>query len=221
MNFMRIKYFGNNHIGLFMKTNNEITLIPPNAQKKFIDAVERILQTDVLKISVGGSDLLGIYVVMNNSGIILPNIVEEHELETIKKTGLNVYTSKTKYNANGNNLVVNDRGGVVSSFVPKQERKLIEDTLGIELIEGKVAGYSCVGSVVSATNKGFLSHYATNEEEMETLKDALKTGGLVGSINVGSGFINLGVIINKRGFFVGEATTGYEIGRIFEAFGGV
>lgn len=215
----RCSYFGNPWIGMFIKTNDETTLLPLDSMKKLEDKARESLKTTIVKLSLGDSNLLGIYLAMNSNGLILPNVTRNDEAELVKKTGLNVYVSKEVHNAHGNNIAVNDKGGIVNPNVSSSERAKIEDTLGVELVPMAFAGYTTVGSACIATNSGFLAHYRANEDELKQLKDALRVDGSKGTVNTGTGFVSYGVVVNKNGYITGENTTAFELGRVEEALG--
>lgn len=212
-------YFGNPWIGMFIKTNDEFTMLPVDSMKKLEGIVEDNLKTEIIRTSIADSNLLGIYIAMNSNGVILPNVVEDRELEGLRKKGLNVHVSKDKNNANGNNIAVNDKGGIVNPALGKKETKAMEDVLGVELVPMTVAGYGTVGSSCIATNTGFLSHFKTSEQEMEKLGEVLKVYGSKGTVNTGTGFVTYGIVVNKNGYIAGENTTAYELGRLEEALG--
>jgi translation initiation factor 6 len=214
---MRLAYYGNPWIGMFIKTNDEITLLPVDSMEKIHTAVEATLKTKVLKIGMGDSNLLGIYIAMNSNGIVIPNIAKEEEVTALKKAGLNVHVSKDKFNAHGNNIAVNDKGGVINPNVEKEDAKKMEDVLGVELVPTEVAGFTTVGSACIVTNTGYLVHFKASEDELKTLNSILKTTGNRGTMNTGTGFVSYGAVVNKNGYIVGENTTAYEIGRLEES----
>lgn len=215
----RCSYFGNPWIGMFIKTNDGITMLPVDSMKKLEDKARESLKTDIVKTSIGDSNLLGIYIAMNSNGIILPNVVREEEAAAMRKSGLNIHISKERHNAHGNNIAVNDKGGVINPYVDGAERKKMEDVLGVELVPSGIAGYTTVGSICIATNTGFLAHYRTSEDELRLLKDALKVEGSKGTVNMGTGFVSYGVVVNKNGYIAGENTSAFELGRLEEALG--
>lgn len=213
------RYLGNPWIGLFLKTSEDIALLPVDSPDKLVDKIKEYLKTDVHKLSIGNSNLLGIYCAMNSHGIVVPNIIYKDEIAALKKIGLNVHCSSARNNAHGNNIVVNDKGGIINSNIDKKERKNMEDALGVELVPMQLAGYTAVGSLCIATNKGYLAHYKTNEEEQKQLEQILKVKGSIGSLNMGTGFIKLGAIANTKGYLAGEISSAFELGRLEEALG--
>lgn len=216
---MKAAYFGNPWIGMFIRTNDEITMLPIDSMDKLGDMVRERLKTEVVKVGIADSNLLGVYVAMNSNGAILPNVAREEEIALLKKAGLNVYISKDLHNANGNNIAANDLGGIINPYVERAEAAAIGDVLGVELVPMTVAGFSTVGSACVATNTGFLAHYRSGEDDLARLRDALKVQGSKGTVNTGTGFVAYGAVVNSNGYVVGEDTTAFEIGRLEEALG--
>lgn len=216
---LKTTYYGNSFLGLFFRANNSIALAPLDAPEKNVHAIEKALGVSTLALSIGKSTLLGVYTAMNNNGIIVPNIIEKEEVAILKKAGLNVFVSRELNNAYGNNICVNDKGGIVNPHVDRVEKEKIEDVLGVELIQISIAKYTTVGSACIASNKGFLAHYGASEDEIRAIEEALKVKGDKGSINMGIGFVGIGVIMNDNGFVAGEDSTGFEIGKISSALG--
>lgn len=210
-------YFGNSWLGLFLRGNNEHVLMPIDAMDKLSNAAKEYLKAEPVKTLIGGSNLVGLYVAMNSKGAILPNVATAEEVSLVKTLGLNVHRSAEHQNAHGNNLAINDKGGLVNPNIPHAERRKMEDVLGIELVEASIAGYPTVGSCVTANNKGFITHFRATEEEMKLVESALKVKGLKGSVNTGTGFLPLGVVANDKGYLAGEQTSAFEMGRIEEA----
>lgn len=219
MSFVKLRYYGNTLIGLFFRANDSVVLIPKDTLKSISELLEKTLEVNVIKVSIGLSNLNGAYVAMNNNGVILPQIVKEDEIRELKKAGLNVYISKDKNNAFGNNLCINDKGGIANPHISNSELKKIEDFLGIEIVKMKINNYSAVGAVCATTNKGFLVHYSTSDEELKKIERILKVKGVKGSINMGLGFVGSAIVANSKGFAVGEESSGYEIGIAESALG--
>lgn len=219
MNPRLCAYFGNPWIGMFIKTNDEKTFVPVDTPQKLIDRLSENLKTEVIRLSIADSNLLGVYLAMNSNGVVLPAMAGGEEVSVVKKAGLNVYISKDKNNANGNNVLVNDYGALCNSRADKFEIKNAMDVLGVDVSEGKIADYPTVGSTCVANNRGFLAHFAASDDDFTLLKRQLKVNGAKGSINMGAGFIPYGVVSNKHGYVAGEASSAFELGRVEESLG--
>ncbi len=215
----RSSYFGNPWLGMFIKSSDSVSLLPVDAMDKLEEKVKLALKTNVVRFSVAQSNLLGVYLVMNKNGIVVPNVTSEQELAALKAAGLNVFVSSEKNNAHGNNIAVNDKIGLVNPHLPRESVKEMEDALGVELVATSIAGYTTLGSVCILTNGGFLAHYKASFEDMENLKQILKLPGNKGTVNTGAGFVSYGVVVNSHGYIAGESTTSFELGRVEEALG--
>jgi translation initiation factor 6 len=216
---MRAAYYGNPWIGMFIRTNDSITMLPIDGMDKLEALARERLGTETVKVSVGDSNLLGVYIAMNANGAVLPNVAREAEIAALKKAGLNVYVSKDKHNAMGNNVAVNNKGGIINPYVEREEAAAIGDALGVELVSTDIAGFSTVGSACVATDTGFLAHFRSSEDDLARLRDAFKVPGNKGTMNTGTGFVAYGAVVNSRGYIVGEDTTAFEVGRLEEALG--
>lgn len=201
---------------MFVKTNNEKTFVPLDVHDKFVEQLATELKTEVLRVSIGYSNLIGVYLAMNKNGVILPNIASEEEITAIKKSGLNVYVSKDKFNALGNNLLVTDKGALASGTVSNEELKLVQDVLGVEVAQTTVANYKTVGSTICANNRGFIAHFGATDAELKKIRNHLKVNGTKGSINMGVGFIGYGVVANDYGYVAGGQSSSFELGRVEE-----
>ena len=219
-NLRRASYFGNSFLGLFLSTNNSHTIFPPDASQSLVDKASAALKTIPLQCSVFDSNLLGVYTAMNSNGMLLPENTSKETAALLKKeTGLNVSLFRSKLNANGNNIAANDKGGIANPRLSKKELKAAEDCLGVEIVPMSLCGYTTVGSLCIATNRGFLVHFQASEREREELSGILKVRGMNGTANLGTGFVSVCMLANDKGYIAGEATSVYELGRAEEALG--
>ena len=215
----RAAYFGNSFLGIFASTNNTHTLFPDEAPSTFVVRVCDALGTKEVRCSIGESNLNGVYAALNSKGIILPYFDRKVAEKIRKETGLEVYASRERMNAHGNNVSVNDKGGIINEHVGSAERRNMEDCLGVELVPMHIGPFTTVGSMCVATNKGFLVHYGATEEEIKALEGIFKVEGMKGTANTGTGFVGVCMLANDHGYIVGQATTAFEMGRVEEALG--
>ncbi len=216
MKSAKASLFGNPYLGVYAIANENICLVAKHMSDELIEIIKKTLDVEVKKVSIGGSGLLGIYAVMNSKGIVVPSLISTEELEELKKLDLDIYVSESKFNALGNNIAVNDNGGIINDEIPKEEADRLGECLGVELIPMKIKGYEVVGSLCAPTNKGFIVHNDIREEKMKELEDIFKVRGMNSTANTGSYFVGLAFIANSKGCVVGEATSGFELQRIQE-----
>ena len=204
--------FGGASIGVYSLATDTMGIVPPQVPKTEAQKVGEWLKIKVVSTTIGKSVLIGALACANSNGIVLPHFTEEKEIEAVKSVSdINVTVMNTRKTAYGNLILANDYGAVVDSRLGRRDVTKIEDTLGVEVVSGEIAGLPYVGSLATATNKGVLAHPLLKEEEQKVLKDVLKVHVDVGTINCGIPYVATGLIGNKYGAVAGFMTTGPEM----------
>jgi translation initiation factor 6 len=213
----RVSYYGNPFIGLFAAANDKIAIVPPGSPQSFVSRLSESLGVETIETLIAESNLLGIYMCMSNSSIVVEESIRDIEKKALGETGLNIVYIGERHNAWGNNLCINSKGGIINNDIPRAAIKTLEDRLGIEIVPMSIDGYQTVGSVVIATEKGFAVKNKASEEEIKQIESVLKVKGGVATANMGSLFVSVCAIANSRGLVVGEQTTGIETMRLQDA----
>jgi translation initiation factor 6 len=207
------------NIGIFTSVNDKFVFVPNGFAKNKAENLARYLQTEYLITPVANTRLLGVLMVLNNHGMLLPGTTSQEEIGNLRKhTDLNVKKLDTKYNALGNLICVNDKGGIVSPIIEKEYVKEIEDVLDIEVMQKKVAGFHQVGAVVEANNTGGVIHPETEEEDIRKFSNILGINIEPATINGGTPFVSSGMLTNNNAIVVGNLTNGPEIMMLTRAF---
>jgi len=207
------------NVGIYAKCNDSFVFIPNGFAITKVKNLCEFLKTDYVFTSVANTRLLGVLMVMNNKGILLPrNSLEEEVVHLKKSTGLNVDILDTKHTAIGNLLCVNDKGGIMSPLIPSEYVKKVEDVLGIEVIRKKVAGYYQSGAMAKANSHGGIIHPETEEEDIRTISQVLGVELEPATINGGSPFVSSGILVNNKSMVVGSLTNGPELVMLTKAF---
>jgi len=219
MDIIKYDVYSGPNIGIYTKVNNQFVFVPNGFAKTKAENLANYLQTDYLTISIANTRLLGILTVLNNHGMLLPNTCSQGEIDHLKKhTDLNIKLLDVKYNALGNMICVNDKGGIVSPTIDKKYVKEIEDVLDIEVIQKKIAGFYQVGAVMSATSNGGIIHPLTDEDDVSTFSNILGVKIEPATINGGIPFVSSGILANDNAIVVGTLTNGHEIMMLTSAF---
>jgi len=204
--------FGSASIGFYSLATDTMVIIPSQVPKTKAQKVGDWLKVKVVSTTIGESLLIGALACANSNGIVLPHFTQEKEVEAIKSASdINVTVMDTKKTAYGNLILANDYGAVVDPRLGRKDVTKIEDTLGVEVVAGEIAGLPYIGSLATATNKGVLAHPLLKEEEQKVLKDVLKVPVDVGTVNCGIPYVATGLIGNKCGAVAGSMTTGPEL----------
>ena len=219
MDIIKYDVYSGPNIGIYTKVNNQFVFVPNGFAKTKAENLANYLQTDYLTISIANTRLLGILTVLNNHGMLLPNTCSQGEIDHLKKhTDLNIKLLDVKYNALGNMICVNDKGGIVSPTIDKKYIKEIEDVLDIEVLQKKIAGFYQVGAVMSATSNGGIIHPLTDEDDVSTFSNILGVKIEPATINGGIPFVSSGILANYNAIVVGTLTNGPEIMMLTSAF---
>ena len=128
MDIIKYDIYSGPNIGIYTRVNDDFVFLPNGFADTKSEKLSEYLKVTPLEISVANTRVLGILMVVNNHGILLPSTCSEGEFNHIKKqTDLNVEILDVKNNALGNMMSVNDKGGVVSPLIPKEDLQTIKD----------------------------------------------------------------------------------------------
>jgi translation initiation factor 6 len=209
------------NIGIFVKANDKVMLIPHGFAETKSEKLSEYLQVEEVHASVAGTRLLGPMTAMNNNGILLPPIAEEDEVQLLRdRTHLKVERAKSKFTAIGNLIAANDNGAIISSLLEGEVEAQVRDVLGVPAHRMDVGGFVQSGSMIVATNTGAGVHPKATEEEVKAVSEALQVPAEPLTINGGIPFLSSGIIANTKTVVVGSLTSGPELimlSRIFQA----
>ncbi|MEM0149425.1 MAG: translation initiation factor IF-6 [Candidatus Micrarchaeaceae archaeon] len=185
------------------------------SSKKFLASM---LGTEVLGISIGGMDFIGILAKANSNGMLVSNLITDREIALIKgmKLGINIEILDSALNAVGNNIIANDKLAVVNPEYSRKEIDLIGDVLGVEALSSSIGNFKTVGANDILTNKGLVINNHASDEEKEKLDEKTGFDSVRSTANMGSLGIGIAVVANSNGALIGNTTTGYEFSRIVD-----
>lgn len=204
-------------MGVFARASDKLALIPPMTAENVVAEIQRALGVPTHTIQVGGSNIIGSVVAMNSRGAVVADFVDDSEIAVLEKLGLKVGRVAGKFNAAGNNILVNDHGAFVNPDFSKSAEKAVSEVLGVPVERGTLAGLKTVGSAACVTSKGVLCHPKTTDDELDLLEKLFKVEADIGTVNHGAPFLGAGVVANKNGALAGSVTTGPELNRIENA----
>ena len=219
MDIIKSDVYRGPNIGIYTKTNDEHVFLPNGFAKSKAEILAKNLKTDYIITAIANTRLLGILMVVNNHGILLPYSSTQNEIDNLKKsTDLNVEILDTKHNALGNLICINDKAAIISPLIPKDVIKKIEDVMDVEVIQKKVAGFNQVGAVTVASSAGGIIHPETDEADIKIISKALGVELEPATINGGIPYLSSGILVNNNAMVVGSLTSGPEIMMLTRAF---
>ncbi|MGB9703541.1 MAG: translation initiation factor IF-6 [Candidatus Micrarchaeia archaeon] len=212
----QLTFGGNDFVGIFLKTNDSFTLAPTTLSKKNEEIIKKTLETKIVKISISNSELIGLFSVMNNNGLLISPLSYNEEVKKLKEVFDVVEVFETEFVAIGNNIASNDKIAIISPVFSKKEEKIIQDVLNVETIKLRIAKHLTPGANIILTNKGAFVNQNLTQEEEEKLKE-IGINFLGGTLNFGTPYVGICGIANKNGYCVGLSSTGIELNRIERA----
>jgi translation initiation factor 6 len=212
MDFNRIPF-----IGAFSLCTEKFVLIPDNVYLRPDNT--HVLGVPVIRANVSKSPLLGILLAGNSRCILCSELFEVVTPASFADFEIRVEYLPSRLTALGNLVLSNDYGAIVSPDLPASLVERIGAELEVPAERGSIAGYTTVGAVGIATNRGVVLHPGVSKEEVEFVEQILKVPVDVGTACGGVGFLGLCVIANSKGALAGSMTTGPELGRLESSLG--
>ena len=213
--------FNSPYAGVFCTTNDNLTLVPPGIPADDMEIIAEALGTKLEIITLGGSRVLGTLIAMNNSGILVSNIVTDLELEKFAKISkfhnIEFGVLPDRSNAIGNNFLVNDCGGFSNERLGKRAKDKAEDILKVKLTSQSINDMDTLGMIGCITNKGGLYHPDISSSEKEKMEEVFEIKLMEGTVNFGLPLVGAGIVANSNGAVCGRQSTGVELGRMEEA----
>ena len=213
-----ITFAGDPNIGVFARVVGDIAIIPPESPEEFRQAVKEALKVEVIETTIQGSTIIGSLVAGNSRGVIVSGLATDEEIAKLAKHR-KVFLLSDTMNAAGNVIMANDTFAAVHPDMPEGVSKAIGEFLEVEVITLVLGGVKTVGMAGVATNKGVIVHPRATAAQIKKIEDVAKVPVGTGSINMGSGLIGTGLMVNESGYLAGNATSGFELGRIEDVFG--
>ncbi len=216
MGLKKLDINGNPYIGIFCAASDDFVIVPRHIPTSFGRKLEKVMETELILTTIGGSSVIGALLAMNSKGVVVTEFTEEKELEGFGDR-LNISRVPDKLNAAGNNILTNDKAALIHPDFTKESYEVIKDTLEVEVVKGTISDLKTVGASAVVTNKGGLCHPKTSEKDLEFLQDLFGVPISKGTANYGTPLIGACLIGNTKGAITGNSTTGIELGRIEDA----
>lgn len=207
-----IDVYKNPNIGLFLKANDKVLLVPKGLAPTKCERLSRDLEVSLCPTSIGGSRLLGPLASINGNGVLVSRMAEQQEIREIASgTGINVARLESRYTAVGNLVAANDKHALVSPVLEAKAVSQVRDILDAEVERVSLHQYYQVGALVVATNSGAAVFPELDEREVEKIGTCLGVEAYPTPINGGVPFVASGLVANTKNALAGNQTTGPEL----------
>ncbi len=220
MGIYRTDFLGNPNVGLFGYANEKLCLLGNPLPEKEVSKVADALGVKVHIMRLCGTELVGVFAVGNKNALLVPEIVFDSELERLKKAKIKPVVIETELTALGNNILVSDKGCILSPDFPDEVIQQIESALKVPVVRGTIGGLHNVGALAVHNGKICVINPDATDEEREVIENILGVECVDGTANMGMPYLRAAVLANKNGMIVGNASSGVEIANIDNAFFG-
>lgn len=202
----------NPFIGAYVTLHGERALTSPVVTKSFKKNLKEILGVEYIASSTVGSVYsVNVMVAMNSNGIILPRTVSDEELDEISKLNVSKLVVQSRLLAWGNLVVANDKGCIISEYVPNEEASKIAEFLGVDWIRVSIGSYHSIGPFFVVSNEIGLASTLVKPEILEKVSEVLKVKFVPTTLNGGEVLVKLGALVHDRAILVGKRTSGAEL----------
>ncbi len=212
-------FYGNPNVGLYAFATDTYCLIGYNLKRSIRERMEKILRVPVHHTTICGTSLAGVFCAGNNSGLLIPSIAFEEELERLDKLNINYEVVDARLTALGNNILCNDSGCIMNPDFTEEQEKVIRKALGVRAVQGEIAGVKTVGSAAVSNQTHCLAHRDASEEELNSIRKTLNVKADTGTVNMANPYIKSGIICNSRGLIVGGNSGGPEVANADDVLG--
>jgi translation initiation factor 6 len=219
MDVIKFDVYRGPNIGIYINTNDNFVFVPMGFAQSKAEKLGDYLKAQVVFSAVANTRLLGALMIMNNNGILLPKTAYMDEYEFLKKeTKMEIGVLDSKYTALGNVICANDKGAIVSPWLSKEDCQTIEEVLGVEVLQKRIAGFNQTGAVMIANNSGAAIHPEADEEDMKIFANIMGVKIEQTTVNNGIPYVKSGMLVNNHSVVVGSMTSGPEIMMLTRAF---
>jgi len=210
---------GSDYIGVFAAVSDRYVFFGNRINERSKRILAETLKAHPIGLSIFATDLIGLFIKANSNGILVSRMIEDYELKALRELNLDLRMEvlESNLNAVGNNILANDRIALVNPDYHPNERKQIQDVLGVEVMATEIGGFKTVGANNILTNKGFVINNRATDQEKERIDRLLGFESTRTTANTGALSVGLSAVGNSTGIVAGENTTGYELNRIIEA----
>lgn len=209
----------NPNVGVFCRANDEIAFVQKGLRKKDKNKISSTLDVNLVELQIADASIIGSLLNFNSTGAIVTDLVDTETIKVIEQQGIDVCIVEDKFNAAGNDVLINDKGALVHPNLEDKAIKQIEKTCNVPVYRGTIGLLKTVGMAAVVTNKGLLCHPKVTQEEQHNLEKIFDVQAMIGTVNHGVPLIGSGLVANTKGAIIGNLTTGIEMGRIEEALG--
>jgi len=197
-------------VGVYCSVFGDKAVASPVVPVGFKMRLRDLLQAEATVTTVGSASSVGMMIVMNSRGFVVPKTANNDEVAALERHS-KVLVVEDKLSALGNLIVANDKGAVVSDLVSEHVASKISDFLGVDHIRMSVGRYRTIGSLFAVSNEAGIASPLVDEKTLAQVSNVLQIKMVPTTVNNGERLVKLGVLMNDKAVVVGKSTNGVEL----------
>jgi len=201
----------NPNIGLYVFSTDKYVLVGKEIKDSDVEELKRVLNVPVHQITIAGTSLLGVFIAGNEDIILVPFITFDSELEKLKELNIKFEVFQTNFTCLGNNMIFNDKGCLVSKEFSDKEVERLRTLLDMPVRKINIADTSTPGASIVINGEKAIIHRDATPAQVEEVEKILQVITTPTTINLGVPYVKSGIICNKFGLAIGEASGPAEI----------
>ncbi len=210
---------GNSNVGLYGFATDSFCLVGMNVEDSIVKDIEKVLKVPVHKITICGTNLIGVFITGHEHCLLVPQIAFDSELAVLKKLNIPYSVLPTRLTALNNNILLHKGKAFVNKDFRDKEIELIEKSLQVKARKATIAGLDIVGSLAVFSKDTCIIHDEAESEEIKALEKHFGVAATRATLNMGSPYLRSGIMVNSNGFVVGASSSGIELQNVDRAFG--
>jgi translation initiation factor 6 len=203
----------NTYVGLCGFATDTFCLVGFSTPQKTIDELKQTLQVPVYPISIAGTALVGVFVTGTSEHILVPHIIYDDELATLKKLlpQVQFHVIDSRHTALANIFCFHQKALLYSKVVEKTVIDSLQTFISQPLIKTDIADCEVPGSCIVFGKNGALIHPLAPDAQLDEFEKLFGVPFTKSTVNWGSPYVKTGIIANKNGFVIGHTSSGPEV----------
>lgn len=219
MHVAKLEIQGNSLVGLYVVPMDDVVLVGHEVPTQFDKQLKEIFDAEIVRITIAGTSLLGVFVATNGKTLVIPNIVFEHEEAALIKAGVEYTKIESNHTCLGNNIAASKKGILVNPEFESDAVEQIAQAFSLPIKTDTVDGAPTIGSYIVCNDNYGLASHEFSDKQIDELSKHLGVKLSTGTVNLGSTNIASGIAVNNSGFIIGEISGGPEVINADQALG--
>lgn len=219
MHILKANVNGSPNVGLFGYATDTYALFGEHVHERLLADISAALHVPLHHAKIAGTGMLGIFLAGNERTLLVPGIAFDTERANLDRLGITYQVFETKHTCLGNNIIANDRGAILSTEFTSAEAKRIGEALGVPVVQTDIAGLNTPGAVIRIRGDKGVIHRDATPSEIALVEETLGVTLEPATVNLGTPYLNAGVLNNTHGIIIGDQSGGPELVHLDDALG--